>query len=509
MNRRLLEPLLILALSLCFAIEKAGAESPSGAASPIGQARVYLLSALPTDQEDPVDLAPFIQTIESEIGSLIAIGDSMVPHQINKLTWIVIRNELTDHQAEFQSYLKLTPASLLGMFRLQPHRLHVVKDLFVSLRKFWKATHPHDEDLQREGLPSQKSTCPTSECQDLENRLRKLLPKLQKLHRLNLNYFLNGMHRKYVGRPNEPEGSLLQKARRHLESLGENFEVVIVREARARDLAAALARPETVGLIWIGHSMSNDRTIVADKIADAEGNDVQSIFSLVTSNLRYLGVVGCQAKPILDRFRSKGAFAHAEHLVISSYEDRVEIENKTMNAVYELMARMSQEFKGSLPFPWHGASARFAFPGSQYSPQRVFCPKTPQEGLQLVVRRMAPETKAIDLQLEALGSMIAYLPANSPLQQRDANSTIRLPLKATDKFEDLVIAVSGSNPDRTSAGPVQLPELEIRTVDNSVVWKLKRLPNGRPLGFSKQVYEPVGHIRGLEKLAGPSCAKVQ
>ncbi len=447
--------------------------------------RIYIFSALPTDQTDPSDQGQSVQIVFSEINSVLASGEAMVPDKIYAFRWGVIRSELISIRDKLDQYQSMTPLSIKGLFYLEPHRFGVINDSIKTLKKLSSAIE-EAKNLRRGPLAVPIERDPAF--MELQSHVMTLYTKLQYLQNLNKSYLMHGMQREAMGTDDGPQGTLMKKLEERTNWLRPWFNVIVIREARQAQLIDALERPETVGIVWISHATNRTNSFVGGKIADADGVDITPTLSLARSNLRYLGIVGCKAKEMIDNLTNKGAFLKSEKLIVDSHEDTVVLGGSAMNAIYRMVWKLNTEFPGVMPI----RDLKHFYKTTTTSPtqvdiattRRIHCPEKLQKGLRLKIE--ASVASEVLLQLEE--KAVAHISTKNPL-------IVDLPLNDSTHQNDLVFLAVGEN----------MPELTIKTLDGSLEWKLRRFANGEPVGATIQVYEPFGNLGELVELVPAEC----
>ena len=99
------------------------------------------------------------------------------------------------------------------------------------------------------------------------------------------------------------------------------FETEVITNATAFDLSKALQSPTTGALFWVGHASQNinsEGLSFQGVVVDSLGNDVSQLFRNVHENIRWIGLIGCNAKSIIDEFRSQGSYKNNPVLTIDS-----------------------------------------------------------------------------------------------------------------------------------------------------------------------------------------------
>lgn len=139
---------------------------------------------------------------------------------------------------------------------------------------------------------------------------------------------------------------------RHLEKkLNQAFknsghELVIHHNADPKILYQVMTSENTEAVIWVSHAAGEHELKPGfkadDIIIDNWGNDVKNFFTLIPPNLKFIGLVGCQAQKIVDGFRARGNFDAHPDLQIMSFEKKVRLYSafdKTVKAAAAFMAK--------------------------------------------------------------------------------------------------------------------------------------------------------------------------
>ena len=106
-------------------------------------------------------------------------------------------------------------------------------------------------------------------------------------------------------------------------------EVTIQHNVKPIELLNYLSDENTEKLIWISHSAKSKSISKgfkqADAILDVYGNNVQNFFSTSSPNLKFLAIVGCEAKGILEKFVRRGNYIDRPNLNLFSFEKKTKI----------------------------------------------------------------------------------------------------------------------------------------------------------------------------------------
>ncbi len=102
-----------------------------------------------------------------------------------------------------------------------------------------------------------------------------------------------------------------------------DYEVVVEHRVTPRRLWEVLNDREVVGLFWISHARESQEVSTgfsaAGTVLDAYGNDVKKLFSRLPPHLRFLGMIACESRSLLEGYRQQGRYATQTSLVIHSY----------------------------------------------------------------------------------------------------------------------------------------------------------------------------------------------
>ena len=123
-------------------------------------------------------------------------------------------------------------------------------------------------------------------------------------------------------------------------------QLVIHHKADPKTLYQVMTSENTEAVIWVSHAAGEHELKpgfkAEDIILDNWGNDVKNFFTLVPKNLKFIGLVGCQAQKIIDGFRSRGNYDAHPDLQIMSFEKKVRLYSafdKTVKAAAAYMAK--------------------------------------------------------------------------------------------------------------------------------------------------------------------------
>ena len=122
-------------------------------------------------------------------------------------------------------------------------------------------------------------------------------------------------------------------------------ELVIHHKTDPKTLYQIMTSDNTEAVIWVSHAAGEHDLKpgfkAEDIILDNWGNDVKNFFTLVPRNLKFLGLVGCQAQKIFTEFRDRGNYDAYPDLQIMSFDKKVRLYSafdKTVKAAAQFLA---------------------------------------------------------------------------------------------------------------------------------------------------------------------------
>lgn len=123
--------------------------------------------------------------------------------------------------------------------------------------------------------------------------------------------------------------------------------IVIHHKVSPELLHRTITDSETEILIWISHAGAENHggngLGTKGMILDYYGNDVKNFFTSPTKNLKFLGIVGCSARSIIDGFKARGNFLNRPDLEIKSYEEKVQLYTGFHETLKESLKHIGKE----------------------------------------------------------------------------------------------------------------------------------------------------------------------
>lgn len=105
----------------------------------------------------------------------------------------------------------------------------------------------------------------------------------------------------------EIEDDIQQRFERHFN--GSGYKVIYQHGATASTLHHHLISPHTLALFWISHAKAS-QSVFSGLIVDKYGNNLESVFQMINPNIKYIGLIGCQAQELV-KIRNSSTFIYS------------------------------------------------------------------------------------------------------------------------------------------------------------------------------------------------------
>ncbi len=261
-----------------------------------------------------------------------------------------------------------------------------------------------------------------------------------------------------------------------------NLDPVVIERATEDQLAAALRARTTAAIFWIGHSnpgRSGTGLGVSEVILDADGNNVAPLFQNIHPNMRWLAVIGCDAQPILDKYKVLGYYDQNRILQFFSFDSLIEPTVGLIDA----------------------AAAGYSYLGyTQKQFPAIECFTRRRQGVQLMLTRQTPMAKRGSLLEIFVGDrLITTVEGSAPGQIQ--NHALWIDRDLINSNHKVTIEVRGS------AGR-EVPEfgdISITDLSGHETHTVLRRANGRIMGTRQRIFRPnQSQLIPLE-LSQPGC----
>lgn len=131
-------------------------------------------------------------------------------------------------------------------------------------------------------------------------------------------------------------------------------DLVIIHRATPKELYDRLTDSDTEIFLWVSHSAQtrelNSGLRRGSTILDLYGNNVANFFSRVNDNLKFLAIVGCESKSILDEFKNKGYYRNNNLLKTFSFHKKTKVFRGLKKAIKASLSAKFLETESSQRF---------------------------------------------------------------------------------------------------------------------------------------------------------------
>lgn len=121
--------------------------------------------------------------------------------------------------------------------------------------------------------------------------------------------------------------SIERRFRSKLKNL--EYKIVFEHNANAVVLESYLTSPQTLALFWVSHAVDAGGGPVgleySQSIFDVFGNNVADLFKRIHPNMRWLSIIGCKGRPILERYHLQGFYDLNSGLVLQSFDRNISL----------------------------------------------------------------------------------------------------------------------------------------------------------------------------------------
>jgi hypothetical protein len=256
-----------------------------------------------------------------------------------------------------------------------------------------------------------------------------------------------------------------------------NFTVKVYEGATQVELRKELLNPDNVGIFWVSHSSKNEElghgVNARSSVVDINGNDVKKIFRHVHPNLRYLALIGCKAKPMIERFTGLKAYEFNSWLDIFSKDKEIDARAGMRRAV---------------------RAANVIFSNFKDQELQGVCPK--KFGLPIKINRYIPEDADINklhsVRIETREAVLGVFTKGKPGETQTI--TTYLPYVKEGKASDYKILANSGAPKSIGRHNIELGRFEIVS-EWGGSWKLFADKYGNPLSFTHHIFIYKGPIK--------------
>ncbi len=107
-----------------------------------------------------------------------------------------------------------------------------------------------------------------------------------------------------------------------------DYNIVIKEKATPTQLRDELLNPNNIAVYWVSHAAGSDSVstgvVSSSAVVDYYFNDVKDLFKEVHPNMRFLGLIGCNAEGTIKKFYSEGHYQDNPLLKIHSFDKKID-----------------------------------------------------------------------------------------------------------------------------------------------------------------------------------------
>lgn len=234
-----------------------------------------------------------------------------------------------------------------------------------------------------------------------------------------------------------------------------NLDLVILPFSQQDEVRAELLNPNNHAIFWVGHS--NAATGLAGAgLYDDRGFNMKEIFQEVHQNIKFLGLVGCQARPFVEALKKSPYWKLNTHLETYARDKRTDARKGLKRAIKAFVDLKETK-----------------------------APACNQKEVIKVTVTRTSEKELSSARIIRKGELVGFFNKNQE------QTTIELPLGL--KKSDLKLVLESGAPNNTTT-EFSLGRLEFHSDDENLSWKLFADREGKPLGFGSHVYRFTGNI---------------
>lgn len=290
----------------------------------------------------------------------------------------------------------------------------------------------------------------------------------------------------------EIEKPLEKIFKKHFKESG--YEVVIKEKVTMETLWDELHNPENIALFWVSHAkeQSSISTGISNEAAvvDYYGSDVKEAFKYIHPNMRYVGLIGCNAESIIDSYKEEGFYQGNPFLRIHSFDKKIDARKGLRQSIRKSALSLG-DYKNTI-----GAGGKiFSTPLVVHDFEDNYLCKEQQSVVKVNLLRTTNEDVG-SVSIKISNHIVGFLPAlEAGGSQRE---TLLIPSSIISSTRDLKITIDSNvfgEREKLSLG-----NYELEPVGFSGSWKLFSKMDGTPIGVTKNIYRYKGELPGEESI---------
>lgn len=278
-----------------------------------------------------------------------------------------------------------------------------------------------------------------------------------------------------------------------------DFDIRVVHDANQVDLYNNLHDPENLAVFWISHANSSERfvgTSLSERIVDSQYVDIAPIFQEIHPNIKWLGLIGCKTRQILEKYALQGAYLDNA----AAFVDTGGKLRQWLGESSETSENIHKSHGLIIDASESPRIAEFSLSNSLEEARKYLekfratsigeCRATSSKGLRVRFYRK-PDTSVshwLDtVRISVKGRPIAMFATTPPMTNNNSQEVF-VPWELDRPIDELKFVIdSGTQISR--GAQTNLGNWEIKTLDGRIQWSVLKVGN-RALGGSENVYLP-------------------
>lgn len=269
------------------------------------------------------------------------------------------------------------------------------------------------------------------------------------------------------------------------------YNLVIKSKVDQHTLRNELSNPKNIAVFWVSHSAGgstiSDGISSKSAIVDYYGKDVKDLFKDIHPNIRFLGLVGCNAKSVIKEYEDKGYYNDSSSLKIHAFNKKVDARVGLRTSIKKSASQLGEIDKRFLSYP-----KIYSTPSVVESFNNDTSCKKLSSGFKVNLTRHA-HSDAPAIAVKSQGNILALLPAIKKGQETSQEFFV-------ENTADTIHASFKFSLDSNihySPKKLYLGEFDIQAAWDGD-WNVFARRDGEPLGVTKNLYRYTGKMPSIE-----------
>ncbi len=282
-----------------------------------------------------------------------------------------------------------------------------------------------------------------------------------------------------------------------------DYNIVVIEKATPTQLRNELLNPNNIALFWVSHAAGSSNVasgvMSSSAVVDYYFNDVKVLFTEVHPNMKFLGLVGCNAQGTIEKFYEEGHYANNPSLQIHSFDKKVDARTGLKKSIKESSPKLGFLKQRAYKFPTGSRRVRYRDLPIIIEEQDAITNfyETQVCNLQYrghkvsVTRELEKDADQAALLMN--DKLMGYFEAAKAGESQTID--VYIPnefLTSTAKLKFKIDSLKFFSKERVELGRLSFES------DFSGRWELFARRNGEPLGYTSNLYRYKGTINELE-----------